>query len=1569
MHFIHALAIILVCSSPIYAASPVSKTQYLTSPGQVPNGLGKTEWQGIREAYEAGRHAFHAVTGQEGVWQAHNPGQQWNTTFDQHGFMARPQRGKWVWGLELQSYGFGKNQTLIKGTPLVRASGQRMSYQWNAAVQEWWVNDQRGLEHGFTVSERPQQSGDAVELSLTINSRGTLKPMLSANAQEVLFLDGAGVTVLNYGGLKVWDADGKILPSRFESTGEDHVRLLVDERRARYPITIDPLAQQAYLKASNTEADDFFGVSVAISGDTIVVGAQGEGSNATGVNAALSGASGTQADNSASGAGAVYVFTRSAGVWTQQAYLKASNTREGHNFGRSVAISGDTIVVGASRESSNATGVNAAVSGGSGTQEDNSASVSGAAYVFTRSGGVWSQQAYLKASNTQEGDFFGQRVSISEDTIVVGAAGEDSNATGINAAMDGGSGTQSNNSFAQSGAAYVFTRIDGVWSQQAYLKASNTGEGDWFGDSVTISGDTIVVGADGEDSNATGVNAAVSGGSGSQVDNSVADSGAAYVFTRTAGVWSQQAYLKASNTGADDWFGGYAAISGDTIVVGAYGESSNATGVNAAVNGGSGSQADNSVVASGAAYVFTRSAGVWTQQAYLKASNTEADDWFGDSVTISGDTIVVGADGEDSNATGVDASLSGGLGSQLDNSVADSGAAYVFTRSAGVWTQQTYLKASIVGVGDGFGYPVAISGDRIVVGAMGESSNATGVNASLYGGNGTQVDNSTLRSGATYVFDLLDPAILNQPAAQVTVLGGSATFTIKAVGTGTIKYQWRFNNSNITGATTATLKIAKVLASHEGNYDCIVTGINGSVTSSAAPLSIIAAVAITRQPVGGIFRAGDPVNLSVQVSGTDPVYQWRFKGVAVPGANSDSLSGVATGGAAGNYDVIVSNGASKVTSILASVIVVDPPVITQQPTSLDVSERAQAEFTTAATGTGLTYQWRRNGVNIAAGKTARYSIASAQKATHEGWYDCVVKNSFGTTFTEPVFLGVGMSLNVLVLPRDASVVAGGTATFTATTQTQSTVPVTYQWSLNGTAITGAKSQVLTVTNVNLAKAGIYSVVATIGTLKATGSALLVVSNPGLLIYKLTGTSQDFKGVVSTTSAIAGTLLVDRGHLPPQAATIITGKDGTYNVFSVQQRSNFHVNTTGPAPKAQTIFSESSGNGLTSEIQLWLQGAESLVTLTPTMKTLAAQTLKGSMNSLFSGTLLANPNGGNIIEEAELMSLNAVLDVLNTAIAQQKAETLNEAIKRLSLSLMVNGYAMAKSDVVAAEPPDMALIPAGAFMMGNSVPEDPDITDAPPVSVYVSAFYMAKYEVTKALWDEVRTWGLANGYTDLTQGDGKAADHPVQSISWYDMVKWCNARSEKEGLTPCYTLSSVTYQTGDSDAVTCNWSASGYRLPTEAEWEKAARGGVSGQRFPWGDTITHSQANYSSDASYSYDVSSTRGFHPTYAIDNEPFTSPVGSFAANGYGLYDMVGNIGEWCWDWYSESYYATREALILGTGDPRGPASGGGRIRRGGNWQDPVFFCPDARRYNGGIQASNKSHGLGFRPARIPAK
>ena len=346
-------------------AAPPARPQPLTSPDQVPEGLAKSDWASIRAAYEAGRHAFQPTpTG----WQARNPGQQWTTTFDRRGFVATPKAGGWTWGLELQGYGFGARQQTIAGTPAVQAEGSRLTYQWDAAVQEWFINDQRGLEHGFTVSARPAAdpaaltapSAQPTALSFLLAVRGALRPHVTPDALGVEFRDATGATVLNYAGLKVWDADGKVLTSHFEladssptALGEQHaVRLLVDERGARYPITIDPIAQQAYLKASNNggPSSDNFGFSVAVSGDTVVVGANREDSGTTGVN--------STPDESAADAGAAYVFVRSGTTWSQQAYLKAGQVTAGDQFGFSVAVSGDTVVVGATSEDSGTTGIN-----------------------------------------------------------------------------------------------------------------------------------------------------------------------------------------------------------------------------------------------------------------------------------------------------------------------------------------------------------------------------------------------------------------------------------------------------------------------------------------------------------------------------------------------------------------------------------------------------------------------------------------------------------------------------------------------------------------------------------------------------------------------------------------------------------------------------------------------------------------------------------------------------------------------------------------------------------------------------------------------------------------------------------------------------------------------------------------------------------------------------------------------------------------------------------------------------------------------------------------------------------
>jgi formylglycine-generating enzyme required for sulfatase activity len=285
------------------------------------------------------------------------------------------------------------------------------------------------------------------------------------------------------------------------------------------------------------------------------------------------------------------------------------------------------------------------------------------------------------------------------------------------------------------------------------------------------------------------------------------------------------------------------------------------------------------------------------------------------------------------------------------------------------------------------------------------------------------------------------------------------------------------------------------------------------------------------------------------------------------------------------------------------------------------------------------------------------------------------------------------------------------------------------------------------------------------------------------------------------------------------------------------------------------------------------------------------------------------------------------------------------------------------------PPGMVLIPAGSFTMGNCMdPGEGDSYELPLHTVYVSGFYMDRYEVTKALWDEVYEWATnrppAVRYSFESGALGKTNNHPAQSMTWYDAVKWCNARSEREGRVPAYYTDaslSVPYRSGPVDVQTnwVNWS-SGYRLPTEAEWEKAARGGASGHRFPWSDsdTINWSRANYYayplSAGGYAYDVNATSGFNPAWTSGGYPYTTPVGTFAANGYGLYDMAGNVWEWCWDGWG-SYSSGSQT------DPRGPASGSNRVLRGGSWGSYAYYCRAADRYYFGIPAFS-GYDIGFR-------
>ncbi len=483
-----------------------------------------------------------------------------------------------------------------------------------------------------------------LSFSITTNTMLVSQPLPAWSRSALLtgFGDRSGRAIRGTGRqcrsqLSRIDNSGLEMSARFKAT-ELGLLLTVDDGDAEYPLLIDPVVQQTYLKASNPNHGDKFGQSIDVSGDTIVVGAGSEDSQATGVNR-------DAANNGAVSAGAAYVFTRSAGIWTQEGYLKASNTDAADRFGDDLAIDGDRIVVGATGEQSTAIGVD-------GNQGNGSSWQLGAAYVFRRVDSVWTQEAYLKPSFQHPSVYsggFGYAVDISGDTIVVGRPWEISAATGVN-------GDQTDASAVESGAAYIFVRDAGVWSQQAYLKASNTDPWDEFGSSVTISGDTVVVGAIFEDGGGSGVNS-------EQILNKAFASGAAYVFVRNSVTWTHQAYLKALVPYQNAFFGWALDIHGDLLAIGAAFERGGSAGVNGGQSDVSGSQV-------GAAYLLVRTGGNWAHTDYLKASNPDNGDQFGWDLSSDSDTLVVGAPGEGSIDGGVN-------GDQNNNVFPSSGAAYV----------------------------------------------------------------------------------------------------------------------------------------------------------------------------------------------------------------------------------------------------------------------------------------------------------------------------------------------------------------------------------------------------------------------------------------------------------------------------------------------------------------------------------------------------------------------------------------------------------------------------------------------------------------------------------------------------------------------------------------------------------------------------------------------------------------------------------------------------------------------------------------------------------------------------
>lgn len=581
-------------------------------------------------------------------------------------------------------------------------------------------------------------------------------------------------------------------------------------------------------------------------------------------------------------------------------------------------------------------------------------------------------------------------------------------------------------------------------------------------------------------------------------------------------------------------------------------------------------------------------------------------------------------------------------------------------------------------------------------------------------------------------------------------------------------------------------------------------------------------------------------------------------------------------------------------------------------------------------------------------------------------------------------------------PQPQAVSVGGTAMFSV--QAGGATPLSYRWQRNGLnlteggRITGTRSSTLRIANAQTSDAGNYRVVVSNpnGSATSQSATLTVISaslQSGLVAYyPFNGNANDASGNGRHGIVYGAVPDIDRFGSPSgcfafsgsgnwiraDIGPVFFGAD-----FAISIWVNFSdfENSYPMIVSGDTYFVHCHGLGPVYGSQhrkiVYYGGSVGGIYSTEFFDTNRwyhiCITRAGSTTSMYVNGALS----GQDINSPTVSSSGSYLQIGNDFTFGQHVSSFHGKLddfriynRALSASEVLSLYNSSLPNPTPAS--GMALIPAGSFTMGNAMDPNEGWSDELPLhTVYVSAFYMDKYEVTKALWDEVYHWAITHGYSFDNTGSGKGASHPVYAINWYDSVKWCNARSEREGRVPAYytgAAQTTVYRSGQVDVQNdwVKWSAGGYRLPTEAEWEKAARGGVSGQRFPWGNTITHSQANYYSWDGYAYDISPTRGYPPAIATGGYPYTSPVGYFAANGYGLHDMAGNVWESCWDWYQGDWYGKAGASQNDTRGPTGPLSD--RVMRGGDWYDVAYV---ARCANRGFGPDDAASALGFRCVR----
>jgi len=510
----------------------------------------------------------------------------------------------------------------------------------------------------------------------------------------------------------------------------------------------------------------------------------------------------------------------------------------------------------------------------------------------------------------------------------------------------------------------------------------------------------------------------------------------------------------------------------------------------------------------------------------------------------------------------------------------------------------------------------------------------------------------------------------NAPRANITPErltvdpGGLAIFTANVVsGIAPYTYQWRKNLVKIGGANKPSYTLASAQQSHEGSYDCVVSNAYGSFTTSAALLTVTDPVVIVASPLSRSANLDEAVLFSVKATGTGPMqYQWRKNGVALPGKTGPSLNLITDANSGGLYDVVVTNLLGSITSSLAPLTLLTAPVILAQPSNQNAGFGSTVFFSVTANGVNLTYQWRRNGVDLSNQTGAMLVLSNVQKA-QEGVYDVLVKNASGAVLSDPATLSLLQALSISEHPQDVTSIPGDTASFSVTAAGPGTL--IYQWNKDGKLIKDARASTLNVPVTDQTVAAAYTVTVSSGSLKLTSSpAHLRVSDAGLLIYQFTLTGNSFVGTSSSKIALSGTLVLDR--LNQRGGIIRFAKNGTLNTFLTKVDDGLRTDSTGPVLNSQTVVSkvvkaEESPEQETTT--LWLRGTDGLVTFSNTDKTMAPKTLAGFQTEL------------NLAGATEMAALNltATLDIAASLQARQAGETVELTLSRLAGGWQQKGF--------------------------------------------------------------------------------------------------------------------------------------------------------------------------------------------------------------------------------------------------------------------------------------------------------